>query len=113
MNLSGNIEKNLRKDTPEEIVIELENIVFNVQIHPHIKNDIFELYLSQKKSISLKSLWIYLWDELKLLKNYDHDVFDYRQRLLPIKPTFLPPNAKQCTTVCHEIYHVFKYPTIS
>lgn len=75
VNLSGNIEKNLRKDTPEEIVIELENIVFNVQIHPHIKNDIFELYLSQKKSISLKSLWIYLWDELKLLKNYDHDVF--------------------------------------
>ncbi len=71
-NLSSNIEKGLRADTPEQVKDVLGRIVFDDSVYPIIRNDLEKKYMGAGRAVSLKTIWFYCWNSISEVKKYDH-----------------------------------------
>lgn len=71
--LSTDIEKGLRADTKDDVIMALEKIVFDENIYPSIRMDIGEKYIAANQPITLKTIWFYCWIYLVDIKKYDHE----------------------------------------
>ncbi len=70
------VNKGLRADSEDEVINKLGDLIIDDRIYPFVIKDIEEVYLSHGIELSLKTLWVYLYQELKSEKNYDQNIFD-------------------------------------
>jgi len=71
--LSSDIEKGLRHETKEGVIRALEETVFDENLYMVIRTDIRNKYITEKKPVSLKTIWFYCWIYLSDIKKYDHE----------------------------------------
>lgn len=72
--VTKNIEKGLRGTSVDEVISNLPKIVFDERVYPFIYTDIMNHFISQNKSVSLKTLWIVMRNQLKETKHYDEEI---------------------------------------
>lgn len=83
-NASKRIEKGLRGKSLEEIKTSLEEIPLNEKLYPIIREDLTENFGDQMSSLSFKSLWFLLRENLQSVGKYDEEI---------VKALFSPANA--------------------
>ena len=68
------IEKGLRAESEEEVKAALWMVALDERVCSYIQNDLFERYVSCKRNMTLKSLWMYLRSILKYESKYDEQL---------------------------------------
>lgn len=72
--VSSMIEKGLRVSSEEELMSALEKIPFDERVYPFIRSDLYNHYVSKGRVLSLKSIWVYLKDQLLREVKYDGEI---------------------------------------
>ncbi len=72
--ISPLIEKGLRAESEEEVQAALWMVALDERVCSYIQNDLFTQYVSCKRNLTLKSLWMYLRSILKYESKYDEQL---------------------------------------